>query len=172
MPAAALHGAAGPAAALAVGSGGYEVTYLLDAPAEAVAGLRERLDGLGDSLVIVGGGELWNVHVHVADAGAAIEEGLRAGRPRRITVTFLGAAPQAGRWVVAIAEGGGLATLLRDAGALVVRYDGGDRPTPPALFAAIRQAGRRSWSSRTARRWLPWPRPRQPGSPMRASRYR
>jgi DAK2 domain fusion protein YloV len=141
VPAAALHGAAGPAAALAVGSGGYEVTYLLDAPAEAVAGLRERLDGLGDSLVIVGGGELWNVHVHVADAGAAIEEGLRAGRPRRITVTFLGAAPQAGRRVVAIAEGGGLATLLRDAGALVVRYDGGDRPPPPALFAAIRQAG-------------------------------
>ena len=122
-------------------SGGYEVTYLLDAPAAAVAGLRDRLDGLGDSLVIVGGGELWNVHVHVADAGAAIEEGLRAGRPRRITVTFLGAAPQAGRRVVAIAEGGGLATLLRDAGALVVRYDGGDRPTPPALFAAIRQAG-------------------------------
>jgi hypothetical protein len=137
VPAPALHRATAPTAA----SGGYEVTYLLDAPAAAVAGLRERLDGLGDSLVIVGGGELWNVHVHVADAGAAIEEGLRAGRPRRITVTFLGAAPQAGRRVVAIAEGGGLAALLRDAGALVVRYDGGDRPTPPALFAAIRQAG-------------------------------
>lgn len=142
VPAPEQHRATGPAiASAAAASGGYEVTYLLDAPAAAVAVLRERLDGLGDSLVIVGGGELWNVHVHVADAGAAIEEGLRAGRPRRITVTFLGAAPQAGRRVVAIAEGGGLAALLRDAGALVVRYDGGDRPTPPALFAAIRQAG-------------------------------
>ena len=73
--------------------------------------------------------------------GAAIEEGLRAGRPRRITVTFLGAAPQAARRVVAIAEGDGLAALLRGAGALVVRYDSGDRPTPPALISAIRQAG-------------------------------
>jgi uncharacterized protein len=89
----------------------------------------------------VGGDELWNVHVHVTDAGAAIEEGLRAGRPRRITVTFLGAAPQAGRRVVAVAEGDGLAALMRGAGALVVRYDSGDRPTPPALIAAIRQAG-------------------------------
>jgi DAK2 domain fusion protein YloV len=141
VPAPAAGRAAGLAAAVSGASGGYEVTYLLAAPAAAVAGLRDRLDGLGDSLVIVGGGELWNVHVHVADAGAAIEEGLRAGRPRRITVTFLGTAPQAGRRVVAVAEGGGLATLLRDAGALVVRYDGGDRPTPPALFAAIRQAG-------------------------------
>ena len=122
-------------------SAGYEVTYLLEAPAEAIAGLRDRLDGLGDSLVIVGGDELWNVHVHVTDAGAAIEAGLRAGQPRRITVTFLGTAPQAGRRVVAVAEGDGLAALLRGAGALVVRYDSGDRPTPPALIAAIRQAG-------------------------------
>jgi uncharacterized protein len=89
----------------------------------------------------VGGDELWNVHVHVTDAGAAIEEGLRAGQPRRITVTYLGTAPQAGRRVVAVAEGDGLAALLRGAGALVVRYDSGDRPTPPALIAAIRQAG-------------------------------
>jgi uncharacterized protein len=44
--------------------------------------------------------------------------------------------------VVAVAEGHGLASLLRDAGALIVRYESGDRPTPPALIAAIRQAGR------------------------------
>jgi DAK2 domain fusion protein YloV len=122
-------------------SSGYEVTYLLEATTAAVTGLRERLDVLGDSLVIVGGDDLWNVHIHVPDAGAAIEEGLRAGRPRRITVTFLGTARQAGRRVVAIAEGDGLAALLRGAGALIVRYDSGDRPTPPALIAAIRQAG-------------------------------
>ena len=134
--------AAGPGVSAGHGaSAGYEVTYLLAAPAEAIAGLRDRLDGLGDSLVIVGGDELWNVHVHVTDAGAAIEAGLRAGQPRRITVTFLGTAPQAGRRVVAVAEGDGLAALLRGAGALVVRYDSGDRPTPPALIAAIRQAG-------------------------------
>jgi len=140
-PAGLAAAAAGQAAAAPGPAASYEVTYLLNAAAPAVADLRERLDGLGDSLVIVGGDELWNVHVHVADAGAAIEAGMRAGRPRRITVTFLGAGPPAGRGVVAIAEGDGLAALLRDAGALIVRYDSGDRPTPPALMAAIRQAG-------------------------------
>lgn len=81
VPAAAVRGTAPAAGSDPAGVGaGYEVTYLLTASAPAVAGLRERLDGLGDSLVIVGGGDLWNVHVHVADAGAAIEEGLRAGR--------------------------------------------------------------------------------------------
>jgi len=139
VPAAARRHAA-PAAASGPAAG-YEVTYLLAAAPPAVAGLRDRLDALGDSLVIVGGDDLWHVHVHVADAGAAIEAGLRAGRPRRITVTFLGAAPPGGRRVVAVAEGDGLAALLRDAGALTVRYDSGDRPTPPALIAAIRQAG-------------------------------
>jgi len=147
VPARSLHpaapaGTAGLAGAPAAQAAGYEVTYLLAAAAPAVAGLRERLDALGDSLVIVGGDDLWHVHVHVADAGAAIEEGLRAGRPRRITVTFLGGAPPAARRVVAVAEGHGLASLLHDAGALIVRYESGDRPTPPALIAAIRQAGR------------------------------
>ncbi|HEY7483776.1 MAG TPA: DAK2 domain-containing protein [Streptosporangiaceae bacterium] len=69
--------------------GSYEVMYLLDAADEAVPALREALDGLGDSLVVVGGEGLWNVHVHVEDAGAAIEAGLAAGHPHRIRVTYL-----------------------------------------------------------------------------------
>jgi hypothetical protein len=72
---------------------GYEVQYLLDAPPAAVDTLRTILDDLGDSLVIVGTGEgeppTWNVHVHVDDIGAAIEAGVRAGRPHRIAVTRL-----------------------------------------------------------------------------------
>ncbi|OEV13271.1 DAK2 domain-containing protein, partial [Streptomyces nanshensis] len=82
------------------GSGGaYEVMYLLDADDAAVAALRERLDGMGDSLVVGGGDGLWSVHVHVDDAGAAVEAGLGAGRPHRIRVTHLasgGAASAAG----------------------------------------------------------------------------
>jgi dihydroxyacetone kinase-like predicted kinase len=103
-----LHGAPASAAPVAASSGGYgyEVTYLLEAPAEPVGLLRERLDLLGDSLVIVGGEDLWNVHVHVADAGAAIEEGLRAGRPRRITVTWLGLAADGGLADGGLADGG------------------------------------------------------------------
>jgi dihydroxyacetone kinase-like predicted kinase len=72
---------------------GYEVQYLLDATAEAVDALREVLGGLGDSLVIVGTGDgeppTWNVHVHVDEIGAAIEAGVVAGRPHRISVTRL-----------------------------------------------------------------------------------
>jgi len=136
-----------PAPAAAAGtpqepaSSGYEVTYLLEAPAEPVGLLRERLDALGDSLVIVGGEGLWNVHVHVADAGAAIEEGLRTGRPRRITVTWLGPAADGSRGVVAVADSDGLASLLRAAGARVLRQQDGTGPAVPALIEAIRQAG-------------------------------
>lgn len=142
--------AAGPAGGHAPSSFGYEVTYLLEASPEAVRRLRAGLDVLGDSLVVVGGDDLWNVHVHVADAGAAIEEGLAAGRPRRITVTWLGTAADAGhgehsgpppRGVVAVADSDGLAALLRSAGARILRSrDGGD-PAAPALIEAIRQAG-------------------------------
>jgi len=122
-------------------SAGYEVTYLLEAPAEPVRLLRERLDALGDSLVIVGGEGLWNVHVHVADAGAAIEEGLRAGSPRRITVTWLGPAAGGGRGVVAVADSDGPASLFRAAGAHVLWQRDGTGPAVPALIEAIRQAG-------------------------------
>jgi len=139
--AAGAAGAAGAAASQQTASPGYEVTYLLEAPAEPVRQLRERLDSLGDSLVIVGSEDLWNVHVHVADAGAAIEEALRAGRPRRITVTWLGPAAASGRGVVAVADGDGPASLFRAAGAHVLRQQDAAGPAVPALIGAIRQAG-------------------------------
>lgn len=70
----------------------YEVQYVLALPPHAdddalVRRLRGRLAGLGDSLVVVGGDGLWAVHVHVDDVGAAIEAGVDAGSPSRITVT-------------------------------------------------------------------------------------
>jgi hypothetical protein len=142
-----------PAAGHAVSSFGYEVTYLLDAPPAPVGALRDRLNVLGDSLVVVGGDDLWNVHVHVADAGAAIEAGLAAGRPHRITVTWLGTAADVGhrghgdhsgalpRGVVAVAASDGLAALLHSAGARILRPRYGGDPAAPALIEAIRQAG-------------------------------
>jgi hypothetical protein len=74
------------------------VQYLLDAHADAVETLKVDLSELGDSLVIVGTGPhrddsadvtppTWNIHVHVNDIGAALEAGLAAGRPHRISVT-------------------------------------------------------------------------------------
>ncbi|GAA4068346.1 DAK2 domain-containing protein [Actinomadura miaoliensis] len=125
---------------------GYEVMYLLDAPDETVPDLREDLDRLGDSLVVVGGDGLWNVHVHVDDAGAAIEAGLRAGRPHRIRVTYLHAeehpqAPCAGRAVVAVTAADGLAELFESCGARVVRRAPGAAPPLAVLADAIIAAG-------------------------------
>lgn len=125
---------------------GYEVMYLLDAPDEAIHELREALDRLGDSLVVVGGDGLWNIHVHVDDAGKAIEAGLAAGRAHRIRVTYLQAAdepqaPCAGRGVVAVTAADGLAALFEEGGATVVRREPGRVPPMAVLVEAMLAAG-------------------------------
>ena len=147
----------------------YEVQYLLDAPAAAMPALRTALTALGDSVVLVGGepattgGQpVWNVHAHVNDVGAAIEAGLRAGRPHAIAVTRFDeqdgdphghdaaadAGPAAGGGpdeaatapsaVVAVVPGAPLATLLRAEGVVVVA---GTRPATGEILAAVRRAG-------------------------------
>ncbi len=126
---------------------GYEVMYLLeDSDAERVATLTATLDGLGDSLIVVGGPDLWNVHVHVDDVGAAIEAGIDAGRPRRIRVTNF--AQQIGAQVehqplgvVACAAGPGLAALITDAGAVAVPSAPGQRASAGQFLDAARRTG-------------------------------
>ncbi|MDT9692731.1 DAK2 domain-containing protein [Streptomyces sp. P9(2023)] len=122
----------------------FEVIYLLEAEDFAVERLRARLDALGDSLVVVGGDGLWNVHVHVDDAGAAVEAGVEAGRPHRIRIThFAGAAAvreRLGRAVVAVVPGEGLAGLCAEAGATTVLARPGEPPASGELVDAIRRA--------------------------------
>ncbi|WP_461038132.1 DAK2 domain-containing protein, partial [Streptomyces mayteni] len=123
----------------------YEVIYLLDASDEATARLRDRLDALGDSLVIGGGDGLWHVHLHTAEPGQAVEAGVEAGRPHRITITALGgeAAPPAGapratgRAVVTVLPGDGLAGLCAEAGATTLTARPGEAPGAGELAAAI-----------------------------------
>jgi len=127
--------------------------YLLSHSADdAVATLRERLDAMGDSVLVVGGEDLWNVHVHVDDVGAAIEAGIEAGRPHRIVVTHFGdlhrmrtmpSTPEVVA-VVACAAGEGLAKVFSTAGAVVVRQGPGLRISAGQLLDAIRSAGSRS----------------------------
>ncbi len=119
--------------------------YLLEAPPAAIPPLRARLDALGDSLVVVGGDGLWNVHVHVDDVGAAIEAGIEAGRPYRIRVTHFGeqvrsTAGRHERAVVALVRGDGMAELCAQAGAVVVAVRPGDPPASGEIAAAIRAA--------------------------------
>ncbi|MFD4177842.1 DAK2 domain-containing protein [Streptomyces anulatus] len=133
-------GAAGPA---------FEVIYLLEAGDEQVARLRTRLDALGDSLVVVGGDGLWHVHVHVDDAGAAVEAGVEAGRPYRIRITHFATesghdrrvqAEPAQRAVVVVVPGDGLAGLCTEAGATTVIARPGEPPASGELVDAIRRA--------------------------------
>jgi len=132
----------------------YEVMFLLDADEAAVARLRTTLAGLGDSLVVVGGERLWNVHVHVDDVGAVIEAGLEAGRPHRVKVTHFAEQREqrehrdqhqeqradadvrrrtAARAVVAVSAGPGLTRLYAEAGAVVLE----GRPSTAELAKAI-----------------------------------
>lgn len=137
---------------------GYEVQYLLDARAEAVETLQQELKVLGDSLVVVGTGDTgggeqtYNVHIHVNDVGAAIEAGVRAGRPHRISVSRFAdqvtartvdetAALTDHRGCVAVCSGPGLADLFAGEGAVVV--DGGPtrNPSTAEVLEAIRRTG-------------------------------
>ncbi|QIK77003.1 DAK2 domain-containing protein [Nocardioides piscis] len=129
----------------------YEVMYLLEADDDAVPALKATLAPLGDSLVVVGGDRLWNVHVHVDDVGAAIEAGIVAGRPYRVRVTHFAEqiaqsaarrpTQRTGRKVVAVAAGAGLAALFSDAGAIVVEGGPGRRPSTGQILDAINGSG-------------------------------
>jgi hypothetical protein len=134
---------------LTEGGPAYEVMYLLEADDERIPALRRALAPLGDSLVVVGGDRLWNVHVHVDDVGAAVEAGIEAGRPYRIRVTHfaeqvsqdardrVGGRRHAGRKVVMVAAGAGLADLFAEAGATVVLGGPGRRPSTGQLLDAV-----------------------------------
>jgi uncharacterized protein len=129
----------------------FEVMYLLEAGAADVEVLRAELAPLGDSLLVVGAERLWNVHVHVDDVGAAVEAGVRAGRPYRIVVTHFGdqraraqdafVSQPSGHAVVAISAGPGMSHLLEQAGALVVVAPPGRRPSSAELLDAVRRTG-------------------------------
>lgn len=143
-----------PTGDLRPGGPAYEVMYLLDALDDAIPALRRRLAPLGDSLVVVGGEGLWNVHVHVDDVGAAVEAGIDAGRPHRIRVTHFAeqlarrndpgsassqvraADGRKGRTVVVVAAGDGLERLFTEAGATVVA-GAPDRPSTGQVLEAV-----------------------------------
>lgn len=134
----------------------YEVMYLIEMADEKVQELRESLLALGDSLVVVGGDGTYNVHVHVDDAGKAVEVGIALGRPYRIKITHLLAhkdnaekatsgAPQAaehqhGRGVVAVSHGPGIKATLESEGVTVVEAVPGRRSSTQELLDGIKHA--------------------------------
>jgi DAK2 domain fusion protein YloV len=143
---------------------GYEVMYLLEAGEGPMGTLRRRLGEIGDSLVVVGGGGMYNVHVHTDDAGVAIELAITAGRPRNIRVSSLDAqvmdlclagqargvrvaepsvddGPPAATAIVAVAPGQGVAELFRSLGAVVIPGGGGRNPSVGDLLEGVAATG-------------------------------
>lgn len=119
----------------------YEVMYLLEGADEVRLGsLRAELNTLGDCVVVVGTGEAsegrprgaWKVHVHCSDVGAAIEAGMRAGWPHRISVmsfadqvsgdhaAYDGCAMS--HAVLVVVDGPGMAGLCRAEGAIIAPH--------------------------------------------------
>ena len=122
----------------------YEVQYLLDARDEDAGGLRQRLELLGDSVVVVAAGDLLNVHVHTDDVGAAIEAGLELGRPSEIEVTHFGDQLAARRrdkgavvGALAVLDGAGARELAEAQGAVVVTGYAGALPSVADLLNAV-----------------------------------
>lgn len=133
----------------------YEVQYLLEGEEDRVPSLRERLSRLGDSVVVVGGGGTFKVHVHTNEPGTAVEEGLDVGSPRDILITdlesdvarhCLAGQARAVQMVeqrvalVAVAEGEGLTAIFRSLGAVVVPGGPGRNPSVGELLEAIEAA--------------------------------
>lgn len=123
----------------------YEVMYLLhDVDDGGVATLRQRLDEIGDSVVVSTAEDVCHVHVHTDDIGAALEAGLTHAAPQRVAVTLLEtvvARPRVGVSIVACAAGPGIAALLEEAGATTVTSGPGHRASAGEIVAAVRAAG-------------------------------
>jgi len=132
----------------------HEVQYLLEADASSIATLRGALADIGESLVVVGGGRLYNVHVHTNEPGQAVEAGSRAGHTRNVQIadlkdrvtSCLGGQARAVRVaeqvcaLVALAEGDGISRAFRSLGALVLEGGAGHNPTVADLAGAIEAA--------------------------------
>jgi hypothetical protein len=140
----------------------YEVMYLLDADDAKMHDFRRVWEGLGDSIVIVGGDGLYNCHIHTDDVGAAIEAALDAGRPRQIRVTDLAEQVLEERWVreahamdepddagpppttavVAVVVGEGVGRIFRSLGVRqLVRGGQSMNPSTADLVAAVNATG-------------------------------
>jgi DAK2 domain fusion protein YloV len=145
-----------------VGDLRYEVMFFLEAPDEAVPAFRAVWEGVGGSIVIVGGDGLYNCHIHTDDVGAAIEAAIEIGRPRQIRVTDLYDQVEEERWVrdaaatgdqqetpptpvtcavVAVAAGEGVKRIFRSLGARQIVAGGQSaNPSTAEILDAIASA--------------------------------
>ena len=124
-----------------------EVMYLISlADTQAVEALRERLNPLGNSLIIAGDAgnaetAQYMVHIHTVEPGAVIEAALDFGRPERIRIEVLDepeTTPESTRILIAIVPDGPLNDLITSSGAIAISPTPAPTPTStPTDRAAI-----------------------------------
>ena len=113
----------------------YEVMYFLEAPDDSMPDFKKAWSEIGDSIVVVGGENIWNCHVHTNNIGAAVEAGISVGRPYDIRVTDLfeevaenhhdhEIADPVGCSVIAVANGDGIGEIFRSLGATRIVHGG------------------------------------------------
>jgi len=118
----------------------YEVMYFLEAPDDLISDFKKAWSGIGDSIVVVGGENIWNCHVHTNNIGAAVEAGISVGRPYDIRVTDLfeevaenhhdhEIADPVGCSVIAVTNGDGIGEIFRSLGATRI-VNGGQSMNP------------------------------------------
>ena len=118
----------------------YEVMYFLEAPDELIPDFKKAWSEIGDSIVVVGGENIWNCHVHTNNIGAAVEAGISVGKPYEIRVTDLfeeiadnhydhDIADPVGCSVIAVANGAGIGEIFRSLGATRI-VSGGQSMNP------------------------------------------
>jgi len=125
-------------------TGEYEVMYTLrGARPSDLDALRERLSELGHSVVIVGDKAIAQVHVHLGEAGDAVEAALQLGELSQIRITALpSSSGDAGRRsVLAVVAGSGLAQAVASLGGVPVLAGGGDVTVEELRAAADRTCG-------------------------------
>jgi dihydroxyacetone kinase-like predicted kinase len=105
--------------------------------------LRERLSELGHSVVIVGDQAIAQVHVHLGEAGAAVEAALPLGALSQIRITALpsSSGEVARRSVLAVVAGTGLAQAVASLGGVPMLAAGGDVTVEELRAAADRTCG-------------------------------
>lgn len=124
-----------------------EVMYLISlADTQAVEALRERLNPLGNSLIIAGDAgnaqtAQYMVHIHTVEPGAVIEAALDFGRPERIRIEVLDepeTTPESTRILIAVVPDGPLNDLITSSGAIAISPTPTPTPTStPTDRAAI-----------------------------------
>ena len=113
----------------------YEVMYFLEAPDDSIPDFKKAWSEIGDSIVVVGGENIWNCHVHTNNIGAAVEAGISVGRPYDIRVTDLfeevaenhhdhEITDPVGCSVIAVANGDGIGEIFRSLGATRIVHGG------------------------------------------------